>query len=481
MVEEAPFRERPVGIEGVQPAEVVLGLESKAPVLQAGVEGGHVVLGRAIACRYRRFLCWLFLLAVRVSAGAEEPADATSPPHEYRFETYATSWSWDEGVHYGVDVPDLPASVQEGELRWRSLLRGNVGIRLALDAAGVRQKGAFIDLERPVGVRRGYVYADGNIAVPWKPVSFKFELGTVNNRFSLRNASLAVHEIPYAGTFRVGAFDAPMSLAMLSTSRATPLMELGMPVEALAPGSKAGFQFSNWVAPQRLTWAFGFFSEGDDADVGDASQTPASFIGRTTWRPWWRSEHEFLHVGLSASWAFSPSERIRFRSRPESFLAPYVVDTDDIDGEQATVGGLEAVWLRDRLSVQGEYLVARVFRDTDTDPTFGGLYLLGSLFLTPDARSYDAKSASFTSLIPTNPLSWRARQIGALELALRFSYVDLSDVQVRGGQAAEVMSGLNWYWNRYVRMQFNIGYAHVSGGPRPGDYTILQTRIDLQL
>lgn len=416
-------------------------------------------------------------------ARAEDAADVppSPPPQRYRIEGWATSWSWDEGVHYGIDVPDVPKSLEEAELRWRPLLRGDVGIRLALDATGVRQDGEFVELDRPVGVRRGYLYANGNIEVPWKPVSFKFELGTVNNRFSLRNASLAIHEIPYAGTFRIGAFDAPMSLSMLSSSRSTPLMERGLPVEALAPGTKAGFQLTNWVQAQRLTWAFGFFSEGDDADVGDASQTPARFIGRATWLPWRQSEREFVHLGLSAGWAFSPSENIRFRSHPESFLAPYVVDTGHIDGRQTTVTGLEVLWMRDRLSVQGEYLVAKVFRDTDVDPRFGGFYLLASLFLTPDARQYDAPSASFTPLEPSRPLSWSARQLGALELAGRFSYLDLSDVHVRGGQAAELMSGLNWYWNRWVRVQFDVGYAHVSGGPRPGDYTILQTRIDLQI
>ena len=51
----------------------------------------------------------------------------------------------------------------------------------------------------------------------------------------------------------------------------------------------------------------------------------------------------------------------------------------------------------------------------------------------------------------------------------------------RGGQAREVMSGLNWYWNRYVRMQFNLGWADASGGPRPGNYVVLQTRIDLMI
>ena len=43
----------------------------------------------------------------------------------------------------------------------------------------------------------------------------------------------------------------------------------------------------------------------DDADVGDASNTPARFIGRVTWLPWRRSPQNLLHVGMSGRWAFS--------------------------------------------------------------------------------------------------------------------------------------------------------------------------------
>ena len=41
------------------------------------------------------------------------------------------------------------------------------------------------------------------------------------------------------------------------------------------------------------------------------------------------------------------------------------------------------------------------------------------------------------------------------------------------------MLGLNWYWNRYLRWQFNGGYAWVSGGPSPGDLYILQARLQM--
>jgi hypothetical protein len=41
------------------------------------------------------------------------------------------------------------------------------------------------------------------------------------------------------------------------------------------------------------------------------------------------------------------------------------------------------------------------------------------------------------------------------------------------------MLGLNWYWNRYLRWQFNTGYASVKSGPSPGDLYIFQARLQM--
>jgi len=390
-----------------------------------------------------RVLSFAALLALAGAAGAadEEPAP---PPREPRLQAYAFGWSWNRGLQYGVDVPDVIETWEQDELRWRPLLRGDLGIRLAVDAVGVRQHGGWIDLDDDVGFRRAYIYANGNVQDLWKPLSYKLEIGSVNGRFSLRNASLAVHEIPYAGTFRVGAFDAPMSLSYLSSSRATPLMERGMVVDALAPGTLSGSMLSNHLADYRLTWATGIFSRGSDADVGDRSDAVARFVGRITWLPW-RTPASLLHLGFSGSWAFVPIGQAHFESGPESFFAPSIVDTGEFDARQSILLGAESAWVRGRASLQGEYLQAVVLRDDGPDVRLGGFYLMASWFLTPDSRVYADAEAAFASLEPTRPLSWKARQIGAVEAALRVSFVDLADADIRGGTASALTSGINWY------------------------------------
>jgi len=425
---------------------------------------------------YIRALACAALLLAASRTWSEEPAEP-APPTGFSVHGWATSWTLSDGLYYGVDVPDLPATWETGDLQWRPFLRGQFGIRLGVDAEGVRQDGRWVDLDNDVGVRRGYFYADGRIQGLWAPISYKLEVGAVQDRFSLRNASIAIHEIPYVGTLRLGTFDAPMSLSLLTSSRATPLMEIGLPVNALAPGTLSGFSVTNRLERERVGWSFGFFSKGDAAEVGDESNVPARFLGRLTWLPW-RTPGGLLHLGASASWAFSPTD-IRYASHPEAFFAPNVVDTGRIDAGQSVTLGLESAWVRDRLSVQGEWLQSLVMRDKGGDLTFGGFYVLASWFLTPDSRHYDDADGAFGSVVPTRPVSWTARTIGAWELAARWSWLDLSDRDVRGGRASEVMSGINWYANRWVRLQANVGWLHADRGTLEGDAAVLESRIDL--
>ena len=83
------------------------------------------------------------------------------------------------------------------------------------------------------------------------------------------------------------------------------------------------------------------------------------------------------------------------------------------------------------------------------------------------------------TLHPNKDFSWKDKTWGAWEVAARLSYLDLVDGSVNGGRMAIGMLGLNWYWNRYLRWQFNGGYATVSGGPTPGDLYIFQARLQM--
>ena len=86
---------------------------------------------------------------------------------------------------------------------------------------------------------------------------------------------------------------------------------------------------------------------------------------------------------------------------------------------------------------------------------------------------------AFTRVVPGRDLSWSTGGVGAWELAVRTSYLDLNDGPIHGGTDTAVSSGVNWYWNRWFRMQANYNFEDLGGRPDRGPLNIFQLRWDL--
>jgi phosphate-selective porin OprO/OprP len=172
------------------------------------------------------------------------------------------------------------------------------------------------------------------------------------------------------------------------------------PLEALAPGVNAGIEVGRPVFHQRTTWKAGLFTDGVGQDFGDATKDYGRAIVRFTGLPLYRPNPErpdstrLLHLGLSANVLFSASSSVRYQSRPESHLAPYVIDTGDIAADGALVVGAEAAWVNGPFSVQGEYLHSSVHENNGQVPGFNGFYASASWFLTGESRPYDRSEGS---------------------------------------------------------------------------------------
>jgi phosphate-selective porin len=110
-----------------------------------------------------------------------------------------------------------------------------------------------------------------------------------------------------------------------------------------------------------MTWAAGLFTDAVSDDIGDATDGFGRAVGCVTGLPIYEydtaSSHpqRLLHLGLSTSLLYAAKSALRYRSRPESHLAPYVVDTGEITADGAVASGLEIAWVSGPLCVQ-EYL-----------------------------------------------------------------------------------------------------------------------------
>ena len=60
--------------------------------------------------------------------------------------------------------------------------------------------------------------------------------------------------------------------------------------------------------------------------------------------------------------------------------------------------------------------------------------------------------------------------VGAWQVAVRFSSVDLNDGDISGGDAENISLGLNWYATNNIRMSANyVNVLDVNGGTADGD------------
>jgi phosphate-selective porin OprO/OprP len=105
----------------------------------------------------------------------------------------------------------------------------------------------------------------------------------------------------------------------------------------------------------------------------------------------------------------------------------------------------------------------------------------GSSFATVESRPYDRTTGVFTRVRPRRDLSFSSGGLGALELGLRYSHVDLNDGPVRGGIMDLSTTGLTWYWNANVKMKANYITGGVHGGTQNGRVHIFEARFELDI
>lgn len=94
-------------------------------------------------------------------------------------------------------------------------------------------------------------------------------------------------------------------------------------------------------------------------------------------------------------------------------------------------------------------------------------------------RPYRKRSGIFDPLTvarPVNQGGW-----GAVEAAVRYSTLDLSDGLVDGGEMDTYSLGLNWWLTRYAQFGLNYRYINLGRFDVDGDSSGINARLTLIL
>jgi phosphate-selective porin OprO and OprP len=297
---------------------------------------------------------------------------------------------------------------------------------------------------------------------------------------------------------KLGAYEPNIGLAAAVSTSQMPLMERPSPAEvarSVAAGdSRVALQVSGngvwgagdtglaarWFASTALTGnTIATISSSGGATVQPFDEQQA-WIGRVAIAPFVSTDWQ-AHVGLNAQYVFHPNDAgptanprypVQLRDRPELRLdGTRLVDTGAIDARHVSVLGAEAAVLVRNFALEGEYFRYGVDRRGSAlaDPGFKGWYIQGSWVMTGDQRPYNAAEARIDAPKLNANFDPATGSWGALELAARYSVLDLNFREgaagatpaggVRGGEQRISTLGLNWYLNPALR--FMLDWQHV--------------------
>ncbi len=336
-----------------------------------------------------------------------------------------------------------------------------------------------------IDVRRARFYFAGEL---YKHVEFKLQVDFQNpNNPEFRDAYIGIKNLRDCWgcgvpRLRVGNMKVPFSLEELTSSRYITFMERSAPTNAFAPARRFGLQFFDVFRGGQFGYnvmAFTFENSDSFANDGGAEIDDGwGVAGRLWWAPWYdcACKCKRLHLGVAAYYGDDVgntgsglNNRPRFRARGGYGQGARLVNTGRLTVDDLLVIGAEVAFVYGPWSVQGEYMIANVNRPTgQTDPTFTGWYAQASYWLTGECRPY--KAGVFGRVKPCcNFLDNDCCCKGGWELAARYSFTDLEDSGVTGGEMGVFTFGVNWHLNPNARIMLNVIYDNVDGGPLLGN------------
>lgn len=263
-------------------------------------------------------------------------------------------------------------------------------------------------------LRRGRLYAKGNIAKNW---SFKSQFNT--NGDGVEDLYLRYTGWGKGANLTIGNQKVPFMLEELTSSKDISVLERGALTEAFAIGRAESIQLHGAIGSNQTYAASIFFDDVNEDDAGEET----GFAARYTIAPV-KTKTNVVHLGIA------------YR---------------DIDDNSAL--GLEAAFATGPFHMQAEYVDGEKGA-ADVD----GFYLQAGYILTGESRPY--KGGVFKRVAPSGTA-------GAWELVARYTdgYGKYKDLGLGSTEGGSTTIGLNWYAHNNVKLGINYmdGDEDVSG------------------
>ena len=347
--------------------------------------------------------------------------------------------SIEDGVE--ISMKSSTPKFKKGDFEWQPMGR------IHLDAGHIQDDA--VDHSNGAEFRRARLGMKGKVS---KDFGYKAEVDFANEGVSIKEMYLN-----YSGVenteFRVGNFKPGYTLEDMTSSNDITFIERASVVDSFGTSEIIGA--GAITHGDNIHAALGVFN--GDPGTQSSDDEMWSVAGRVVGTPY-REGNNLVHVGASAAYREpdQANDSFDFDATAENRIQRAdSVSSVIMDGEHVTVAGVEAAAVAGPFSVQGEYLVADVENRGGQDPLYQGGYAQIAYTLTGESRPYDIKKGAFKGIKPKRPLNPSTGDYGAVELAARFSHLDLNDNGLNGGEMNNATFGANWYLNDYVRFMAN--------------------------
>ena len=345
----------------------------------------------------------------------------------------------------------------EGEGGWSFKPRG----RLQIDAGA-------IDAPSTTGaddgfgneIRRARLGVEGDIPGGF---GYKFEVDLAGGEVEVADA---IATYGHGGlTLAAGQHNNFQGLEELTSSRFISTMERAAFTDAFGFERRVGLS-AEYAAGSWLVQG-GVFTDNIDA----LSNENWSVDGRAVFMP--RLGETQLHLGGSLHYAdYEGGSELRYRQRPfVHFTGERFIDTGGFAAASELGMGVEAAAIAGPLHAVAEGYWQKADRPGAlADPTFFGGYAEVGMFLTRgDTRGYG--DGTFDRVKPANPVGEGG--FGAVQVNLRYDYLDLVEAGLVGGTQDAYAVSLVWtptdytrLMMNYARLQYDDAAVAAAGGDR---------------
>lgn len=325
---------------------------------------------------------------------------------------------------------------------------------------------------------------------------------------------IGINYLPFIRALRAGNMKPPIGFEHLTSSRYLNFMERSYQFDAFLEngdnGFEPGFQALTWTENERVVAQLGLFNNDRNIMGWNVGNGEWAYVGRLTWLPWYQDEGRYMiHLGLGAEWANLDDGNTRFRARTLIRNGPAALHNiaafARMDAANQVMVVPEFYMNLGPFSIQAEYnpvWVNQVTRIIST-PTqkdvpvnvrqyfAQGTYVEALYFLTGENRQYvrtpfHTNGNTTGRVIPYRNYFWVPGQgacnpfsCGAWQVGARYSYLDLTNEGILGGQLNDVTLGLNWYLNPNFKIQWNYshGWRHIPNSDASGPFQQVGMRV----